>query len=142
ELATLAVFDRECERGFIDEQGEVAFLPPALGLFDELVKTLDEVRRLIQAEAGATRPSDSLQDIRTDFVAYPSLSAILDSIKPDLDDAKYADIEAKLQTATWDETLEARLAEAERLLVEAREPEKHAQLLRSVGARLREVRSR
>lgn len=141
-LARFAVFDRECERGFVDEQSEVAFVPPALGTFDELARLVEEVRRRILAEAAAKRPSDNLEDLTTEFAAHPALLNLLDEIKPDRRDADYSTLETRLDAVSWSADDAAKLEEADRLHAEAREPKERAKTLRELATSLTKTQSK
>ena len=60
ELANLIVYDRDCERGYIDEKGQIQFEPPNLNIFKELVDVHKRVRQSLLDE------NDNIQIVNVD----------------------------------------------------------------------------
>lgn len=81
ELAAFCVFDRECERSFIDDEGETAFVPDGLDAFQELASVVAQVKQNLIDEERRTLPSDgALDDIRREVLAPPEAVALLGGI--------------------------------------------------------------
>jgi len=133
-LAHFAVFDRECERSFIDEHGEAAFVPPILARFDELVRAVDEVKRRIELLARSALPGDSLQDLATSLSASPQASALVLAVEPGLSDAAYDELLARLGKWIWTAESEAHLAAARKRHSESADPAARAKLLRTLSS--------
>ena len=139
-LAHFAVFDRDCEHCFIDEHGEAAFIPAALGRFEELVRAVDEVKRRLEAQAASARPTDDLRDIVAKAGASKPLAAVIATITPDRPDADYKETLNALSQVTWNDQCELGLSASQQRLLESGDPIAKAKALRSLGASLKAFR--
>ena len=139
ELARLAVFDRECERDIVDENGEATFVPPELAVFDELVRLVDSIKqRITEKQAGAT-PTDALRDVAQRASPSPDLTALLQQIRPDLSEEDYAAIERDLKALQWSEQLEGQLAKDRSDLAIVSDPATRLKSLRSLAESMKTV---
>ena len=140
QLAHLAVFDRECEKDIVDERGEATFIPPGLSRFDELVRVVDEVKRRIEAEDRAARPTDDLQDLLRQVSVSKELSDLVSLVKADQVDEKYRQITESVNKIAWGSDQEEKLKAARTKLLAVGDPAAKAKTIRGLAASLGAIR--
>jgi hypothetical protein len=53
ELGSIALFDANCSRAYVEDSGELAYQPYGLGIFKQLTQACDTVRERLSAEASS-----------------------------------------------------------------------------------------
>lgn len=139
ELARFYVFDRECERCLVDEQGELAFLPAGLDSFRLLADAVERVKAAIENEDTAINP-DSLLDLPSLVAASKPHADIVASILPDLADKKYQELLETLSSIAFCDDDAKRLSAAQKTLQEAADPAAKAKELRDILSSVKKAR--
>lgn len=140
-LAHFAVFDRECEKGFIDEQEEPTFAPPILGSFEELAGVVTAVKRLLEEEEASARPTDLLNDVVNKVASFKSVADHVANVKADRTDSEYQATLTAVEKLVWTPQMQTHLTDHQRRLREAADPVSRAKSLRTLKASLFGIRT-
>lgn len=139
ELSRFCVFDRESEKGFVDEEGEVAFLPAGLDAFPRLAQLVGDVAKVIAGEQSTLKAED-LSDLARRVAASEEVAAFVSRVRPGLTDREYGQLEADLTKLVADAPALRELQRARISLASAGDPEGKAKELRGLEASLRSFR--
>lgn len=132
DLSRVEVFDAHCASVYVNDQNEVAFEPPILSLFTDLVGVADRISR----------------DLDTEITALPSSKPAIPSEFAETPEGKwYSQISHKTSDAdlakvnTWTNEQQSELESLGTQLA-VKDPEKEAKTLRAEAVKLSEFSSR
>jgi AAA domain len=140
QLASFAVFDRECEYGIVEEKGEVAFVPPLVRLFDELAQAVTEVKRRVEAEAAGIPTADQLEDLTEIARAHQTSADIVSRARPNKTDPDYLSAIKAVTATTWEAVKEDQLTEARKRVLDAGSPLEKSKALRGLASSIASFR--
>ncbi len=140
ELARIAVFDRECEKGIVDEQGEAAFAPMLLARFDELARVVEEVKRQLVTEETASRPTDDLEDLKVQLSGSNRLELLVASIIPGQSEKEYTRVASETESVSWSADQDEGLKQAKDRLLMIGDPLANAKSLRTFASSLQQIK--
>ncbi|MBT9560805.1 MAG: AAA family ATPase [Myxococcales bacterium] len=136
EMAQFAVFDRECEQGFIDDYAETLYLPPGLDLYQDLATAVSAVQTALGNEASKAQPTDVGADLRKFVVAGGVLGGVLDALKANQPDTHYVETATKLAALSWSPADDEALDADKKNVVGAKDPAARARGLRTAATSL------